>query len=124
MISGKPGPGIEQYTFAVQARERYLAHIQPGSATDLLHYKVAGEIGRLAREEMFVSEAENERLVALCEQIHALYEWPALIEAGLNAVNRKERHAAILQHGASGAAVILLVELRRCTAQLILPACR
>lgn len=84
MISGEPGPGINKYTFAVQACERYLGHILPGSTADLLHYKVAGEIGRLVDDEEFADEAERQRLTALCEQIRILPEWPALIEAGLH----------------------------------------
>lgn len=84
MIRGEPGPGINEYAFAAQACERYLAHIVPGSAADLLHYKAAGEIGRLVDEEAFASEAERERLGALCAQIRGLPEWPALIEAGLH----------------------------------------
>jgi len=84
MISGEPGPGIDKYSYAAQACERYLAHIQPGTAADLLHYQIAGEIGRLAGEEEFADEAARQRLAALCERIHALPEWPALIEAGLD----------------------------------------
>ena len=49
-------------------------------------------------------------------QIRALSEWPALIEAGLHAGDRRERYTAILLCGAGGGAVILLAELRRCTA--------
>lgn len=95
MISGEPGPGIEQYSFAVQACDRYLAHILPGSAGDLLHYKVAGEIGRLMGEETFASEAEREHLRGLCEQIRALPEWPALIEAGLHDDDSMIFHTAL-----------------------------
>lgn len=84
MIHGEPGPCISHYAFAAQACERYLAHIVPGAAADLLHYKVAGEIGRLLDEDSFASEAETERLGTLCAQIRALPEWPALIEAGLH----------------------------------------
>ena len=46
------------------------------------------------------------------------------IAAAQHAGNGRKRHAAILLRGAGGAAVVLLAELRRCTAQLILPACR
>ena len=57
-------------------------------------------------------------------QIRALSEWPALIEAGLPAGDRRERYTAILLCGA-GAGAGAGAELRRCTAQLmILPARR
>lgn len=95
MISGEPGPGIGEFTYALQACERYLAHILPGSAADLLHYQVAGEIGRLVGEEAFASESERERLGALCEQIRALPEWPALIEAGLHDDDSMIFHTAL-----------------------------
>ncbi|HBV40625.1 MAG TPA: hypothetical protein DEF05_13330 [Erwinia sp.] len=83
MIVGQPGPDMRAYSFAALACERYLAHIVPGTTADLLHYEVAGEIGRLAREEEFADEAERQRLIAQCEHIQALPAWPALIEAGL-----------------------------------------
>jgi len=102
MISGEPGPGIEQYSFAVQACERYLAHILPGSAGDLLHYKVAGEIVRLMGEETFASEAEREHLREQCEQIRALPEWPALIEAGLHDDDSMIFHTSLLLYREQG----------------------
>lgn len=95
MISGQPGPAIDEYSFAALACERYLTYIQPGTVADLLHYEVAGDIGRLAREEAFADETERQRLTALCEQIRALPEWPALIEAGLHHDDAMIFHTAL-----------------------------
>jgi len=93
MINGQPGPGIDEYAFAALACERYLAHVIPATTGDLQHYQVVIEIARLADEESFATEAERQKLKALCATIQAQPEWPALIEAGLY-----EEDVAIFDH--------------------------
>lgn len=83
MINGQPGPCIDEYTFAVLACERYLAQVIPATTADLQHCQVVNEIARLAEDESFATEAERQKLTALCMSIQARSEWAGLIEAGL-----------------------------------------